>query len=533
MKNRYKFTFLTLLGVVTSLTLQAQIDSVKVLKEVTVSGLRESEARQSTLNIEPIQSVDMEQKGSMNLSDALAKTPGISQMTTGFAISKPVIRGLYGNRILTLVSGLRFDNQQWQDEHGMGLSIIGVKRAEVIKGPASILYGTDALGGVINIIEEQVNPDDIKKWDVNTRFYSNTIGTVTDVGYKNYHDNKWFRIRAGIENHTDYSDGNGDRVLNSRANGYYLKIGKGSVKGDWKHENTYNASFNNYGFIVEDLADVFDGEARRSRKMIGPHHTVLFNTINSKHAKTLGDNSILHLNGGIQSNLRLENEGGGQVSLNIHLLSGLANVKWEKPLSPTTNLITNGQLSFENNTNFGARILIPDANIFEINGSAFLRHSSRFWILEAGGGLGNKSIKTFETDQLNSPGKEIQPFSINRPSFNGMLGASFLPTESLTMKGNLSTGYRAPNLAELSSNGLHEGTIRYEIGDPSLKIEHNLNGDLTFEYTNANFFFYLSGYYNQIYNYIFLAPTSEEFFGYPIYRYRQQDSHLYMEVKLP
>lgn len=526
MDSKYISLFL-LLFAASFVRLHAQVDSVRVLKEVTVTGVRESEAKHSSLNIEPVSINTMEQQGAMNLSDGLARTPGVSQITTGFSISKPVIRGMYGNRILTLVSGLRFDNQQWQDEHGMGLSLIGIQRAEIIKGPASILYGTDAMGGVINIIEEVVDPSTSKKWDLNTRLYSNTLGTVTDIGYKNFSNDRWFRIRAGIENHTDYSDGNGDRVLNSRANGYYLKAGWGSVKGPWKHETTYNASYNNYGFIVEDLNDIFTGDNRRSRQMIGPHHTVVLNVINSKNTKTLNDNSLLRLNGGIQSNLRLENEGGGQVSLNIHLISALANIKWEKQLSESTNLITNGQLTLANNTNYGARIIIPDANIFEINASAFLRHIQGNWIIEGGAGLANKSIRTFETRQLNSPDKEIKPFTISRPSLNGMLGFCLFPISNLTIKSNLSTGYRAANLAELSSNGLHEGTIRYEIGDPSLGIEHNLNGDLNLEYDAKNFFVYLSGYYNQVYNYIYLAPTPEEFFGYPIYRYLQQDAYLY------
>src|ERR1044072_8869467 len=103
-----------------------QQDTTHLLQTVTISALRESEARYSSLNVEPVQKKEMEQRGAFNLSDALTSVPGISQITTGPSISKPVIRGLYGNRIITLLSGLRFDNQQWQDEHGMGLSFIGI-----------------------------------------------------------------------------------------------------------------------------------------------------------------------------------------------------------------------------------------------------------------------------------------------------------------------------------------------------------------------------------------------------------------------
>src|SRR4051812_26615405 len=99
-------------------------DTVRI-EEVVITGLSAGTTKNTSLNIEPVSIKEMETKNPANLSDALAKVPGISQITTGVSISKPVIRGLYGNRILVLLSGLRFDNQQWQDEHGLGLSYIG------------------------------------------------------------------------------------------------------------------------------------------------------------------------------------------------------------------------------------------------------------------------------------------------------------------------------------------------------------------------------------------------------------------------
>lgn len=500
----------------------SQTDSSLELNEVIVTGIKDSKPKQTSLNIEPYKLKDLEIKSPLNLSDALAKLPGISQISTGNAISKPVIRGLYGNRILIVLSGLRFDNQQWQDEHGLGLSQIGIDRIEVIKGPASILYGTDALGGVINIVEEK--PTEYKTvTDINTRFFSNTLGTLTDIGISTRNKKNWKRLRIGYENHADYTDGKNTRVLNSRNKGYYVKAGFGKEKKNWKQENSYNFSYNQYGFILDDLGSFFSPDARLSRKMNGPHHNVILNIANSQNTIVLAK-SILKVNAGIQSNVRMEDEGGGQISLNMHLFSLLENVRWEKNFKKDFMLVLNHQFTFENNTNYGGRIIIPDADLFEGNMSVFTKYSRKKMIVELGLGGNIKKITTKTTRGINTPGGEIKPFTINKPSVSGLLGFSYFPTERLNIKSNIATGYRAANLAELSANGLHEGVFRYEVGSPNLKVEQNVTSDITLEYKYKRFFIYGSLYFNQFFNYIYLAPTSEQFYGFQVFRYKQQNA---------
>lgn len=504
----------------------AQSDTSKLeLKEIIVTGFQVNDPKNTSLNIEPHNLVQINEKSPYNLSDALAKIPGISQMTTGNSISKPVIRGLYGNRILVLLSGLRFDNQQWQDEHGLGLSQIGIDRVEVIKGPASLLYGSDALGGVINVVEEKPNKNGTKL-DFGTQLYSNTLGTLTNAGISKKKAANWWRIRIGYESHSDYSDGSNTRVLNSRNTGQYLKAGFGFDKPKWKQENSYNFSYNNYGFILEELNSFFEADARRTRKMNGPHHIVMLNLLNTQNSFLL-KKSTLKLNGGIQSNSRREDEGGGQISLNMHLLSLLQNIRWEKEIAKKLTMVWNQQFSFVNNTNYGGRIIIPDANMLENNVSAYVKYKRTKLILEAGAGANNKFIKTKETRSLNTPGTGMLPFSKNNTTANGMFGFSFNPNSKLTIKGNGASGFRAPNLAELSSNGLHEGVYRYEIGNPDLKVENNINTDISTEYRSKQAFINIAGFVNQFYNYVYLAPTSEKFFGYPVFRYKQQNALLY------
>lgn len=508
--------------------LSAQNDSsFYELKEVTVTGFKEEQRLETSTSIVSISAEKMKDKGAFNVADGLAKLPGISQLSTGVAISKPVIRGLYGNRVLTLLSGLRFDNQQWQDEHGLGLSSVGIDRVEVIKGPLSILYGTDAVGGVLNVIEEKPAPVDKLAIDINTTFHSNTLGNATDIGFKgNRGGNRWWRFRAGYETHGDYADGANNRVLNSRFGGYYAKGTYGLRKGHITSVNNYNFSYNNFGFILNDILDFIEPDARWSRSTKGPHHLVIFNVFSSQNTVAL-KNSILKFNAGVQTNNRMEDEGGGQISLNMLLATVLYNLQWSKIIHPNIEMIISHGSTFENNTNFGARKIIPDAFMYEVSGSAFFKFKLPVVVFEAGAGLNDKWIKTVLTPGVNSADKLIKPFAKNWISANGMLGLTVNPSAEWNIKLNTSTGFRAPNLAELSSNGLHEGIFTYEIGDPKMKSEQNINTDLSVAYNSSWISFSAGGFYNRFFNYIYLQPTGGDFYGFPIFEYRQQHAQLY------
>lgn len=500
--------------------------SANPLDEVLVSAYADEDALETSIPIEPLNIRQIARQGSFNLTDALARVPGISQFSTGLGVSKPVVRGLYGNRLLVLFSGLRFDNQQWQDEHGLGLSDLGISKVEVVKGPLSILYGTDAVGGVINIIEEQ--PPVIGTWetDLGLEFHSNTLGGTIQVGTKANFGNKWFRLRVGVDNHADYSDGNGTRVLNSRYDGYYLKASFGFERKNWKSVNHYHFSYNNFGFIFNDILHFMEKDARWSRKMSGPHHIVMLNVFSSANDIRL-KNSLLRLNTGFQSNFRSEDEGGGELSLEMHLLTVQNSVKWLKQLSNRTQLVVANLSSMENNTNYGRRKIVPDAWMVESVVSVYLKHRFNRFMVEYGAGGGIRYIKTLLAPTVNSAEKDIHPFAQTREFGNGLVGISYSPNSHWSLKLNAASGVRAPNLAELSSNGLHEGVYTYEIGDPNMKNEQNINGDAQVSFTSKWVQASVSGFYNHFFGYIFLEPSDEEWFGFPVYRFRQHDADLY------
>jgi iron complex outermembrane receptor protein len=504
----------------------AQQDSIPVLKVVVVSGVRPSAINETSMNISSLPVAKMKQSGAINISDALAKLPGINQLNTGPAISKPVIRGLYGNRVLAVLSGLKFDNQQWQDEHGLGLTEVGIDRIEVIKGPASLLYGSEAIGGILNIIEEQPNLPGIRSGDINVGLFSNTLGFSADIGIKNATQKRNWSIRGGINSNADYTDGNNNRIVNSRFSGYYLKASLGFSKKNWSSINHFHSSLDNFGFITEDNSNSFPNDGRLSRGMEGPHHEVLLNILSSENKLKL-KRSTLDINAGLQSNLRLEDEGGHSISLNMLLSGFLLRGLWTKLLNTNTEFILSNNSQFENNTNLGSRIIIPDANMMETGFAGFVRRKKNGLVLEAGAGFSIRNIHTFLTDGVNTPDKSIAPFNKTLPSVNGAVGLSWYGTSHWNIKFNIATGFRSANLAELSSDGLHEGTLRYEIGDPNLKIEQNINSEISIVFNSEKFRFTTTAFINHFLNYIYLAPTGTQFLGFDVFRYLQFDANLY------
>jgi len=524
----FLFTLMLLLTV--HLTAQTKDNTRQFeLNTVTVTAYKEGLIKQSSLNIIPLKIDSLSRFNNFNLTDLIAKTPGVSMLSTGVAIAKPVIRGLYGNRVLVLLSGLKFDNQQWQEEHGMGIQEVGISKVELIKGPMSVLYGTEAIGGIVKIIEEEKAAVNTREMDVSLKLNSNTLGGLLQAGYKVNKGNKWYRIRLGVENNADYSDGNDTRVLNSRFDGYYLKSTYGFKKHNWTSENNFSSSYNRFGFIFNDIYNFLKPDTRWSRDLSSnPAHLVLLNILSSENKIDLTDGSRFVLNLGIQSNQRLEKEGGGGISLNMELLTFQYLAKWIKQVSEKSEFIITNLGSYEDNTNYGSRKIIPDARMQESNLSVYLssKINSRF-IWENGIGGGEKWIKTYFTPTVNDQSKSIQPFNKLSPYYNLFSGFSFIPGDQFNLKLNIATGVRIPNLAELSSDGLHEGIFTYEIGDPHLKNEQNIALNFNAVYQSNHFELWISPFYNHFFNYVYLAPTQQEWFGFPIYLYKQQDATQY------
>ena len=521
--------FLIIIIVSRALTTNAQTDSVRtiVLNSVYVTEKKPT-FNTTSREVVALTNTEMKEKGTQTVSEALSSIPGVSQITTG-AISKPVIRGLYGDRIQINVAGLKLEDQQWEDEHGLGLSDVGVERIELIKGPASLMFGSGAMGGVVNIVEEDLPESGTTKQNLNFKLFSNTYGAGLDYGFKKSGKNT-FLLRAGIESHADYSDGSGNRIPNTRFALYNLNLGYIIQREHFKSENRLLASFNEFGFIA-DSADLHEdeNEPRLSREFEEAHHTVLFLLFSSKNSIHLNESTELNVTMGIQNNLRQQQERSDEVDLSLLLNTFSLNTSLRKQLNNNWT-ITNGIAGmFQTNTNYASRIIVPDAFIAE--GSAFSYVNRRQQSgrvngnFEAGLRYDHRQIITHQTGSQVSPAIELAPFSKGFNNINGSLGES-LNFKNLLIKFDLSSGFRTGNLAELSANGLHEGTPNWYLGNRNMKVEQCLNSDISASWQYKWLSLRGSVFSNRFYNFIYQRPTNDELFGFNLFRYEQTNATL-------
>jgi iron complex outermembrane recepter protein len=507
----------------------AQKDSVKtiVLNSVYITEKKPT-FNTTSREVTALTNTEIKEKGAQTLSQAMATLPGVSQITTG-AISKPVIRGLYGDRIQINVAGLKLEDQQWEDEHGLGLSDVGVERIELIKGPASLIFGSGAMGGVVNVVEENLPEPGTKNQNLNFKLFSNTYGAGIDYGLKKSGRNT-FLLRTGIESHADYSDGAGKRVPNTRFALYNLNLGYIIQREKFKSENRVLAFFNQFGFIA-DSADFNEGEeeSRLSREFEEAHHTVLFLLYSSVNTISLNETTELNITLGVQNNLRQEQERSDEVDLSLLLNTFSLNSSVRKKLNQNWKLTNGFAGMIQTNTNYADRIIVPDATIVEGSVFSYVNRRQQSGELtgnfEAGLRYDHRQINTRQTGAQGTPASVQQPFHKGFDNLNGSVGES-LNFKNLILKLNISSGFRAGNLAELAANGLHEGTTNWYIGNPDMKIEQCLNADISASWKVGWLTLRGSVFRNRFSNFIYLRPTNEELFGFKIYRYDQANTTL-------
>ncbi len=532
-KNRIQFSFVGFANRIETVELSGEAKKLNILlkqtaveaDEVVVSGGYNSTQHDNAVKIDVLKLDPHTIKITPNFAEVLTQVPGVDMISKGSGVSKPVIRGLSMNDILVLNNGVRFENYQYSSHHPLGIDEFGIEDVEIIKGPASLLYGSDAIGGVINFIKEKPAPVGNIIGDYNLQLFSNTLGMTNNIGIKGASKKFFGGVRAGQKTNADFLQGGGAYTPNSRFNEYSVKANAGFTDKIGTFKLFYDFNNQKLGLVEDEAIELITGRGRKNDIFYQELNTHLISSQNKLYLRKFK----LDINSAYQ-NTELIHFGEENVyELQMKLATLTYEAKLHLPSKENSEYIIGFQGFNQTNTNLNDRetILLPDATTN--NYSAFGLFQYTFFSklkLQTGIRYDNKFIST-QTIGLSSESDTYRP-AIDKSygSFSGSFGATYNFSENMLFRANFAAAYRTPNLAELTSNGQHE--LRYEIGDNNLVPENAYETDLSIHYHKENFTFDIAGFYNIINNYIFISPTGDTTSsGIYIYKYKQANSALF------
>lgn len=491
---------------------------------VTITGVAHATSiRNAPIPVILVRKNEMLQKASTNIVDMLSRQPGISQVSTGPAISKPVIRGLSFNRIVVVNDGLRQEGQQWGEEHGIEIDELSVTRAEVLKGPGSLMYGSDALGGVVNFITNIPAPEGTVRGNIFTNYQTNNKLQAYHANLAGNKNGFNWNIYGSGRSAKDYKNPYDGKVLNSRFNelnfGGYAGINK-----HWGYSHLIVSSFNqNLGLVEGDRDDatgrfIAYGESTLERIALPADfesRTPLTPYQNVRHYKVVSDNNLnfgrhrVKLNAGFQNNLRKEfgDPFSDEPELFFDLKTFNYNLQWTLPQKRDWQATVGLSGMAQNNLNKGEEVIIPEYDLFDIG--AFVYTQRFFANTTFSGGLRFDRRSIDSKRFMDGTEEKFTAFNRSFSNISGSAGLSHKAGQHLTLKANVARGFRAPTLSELASNGAHEGSNRYEYGMQNLNSEKSFQADLGLEWDYQHVSFSLNGFFNRINDYIFYRRLTD------------------------
>ncbi|MFC1225800.1 TonB-dependent receptor domain-containing protein [Pedobacter sp. BG31] len=545
------------------------------LNDVVITGVnRATQLRKSPVPIAVLSRKTMDQNVNTNLIDAIVKgVPGITAVTTGPNVSKPFIRGLGYNRVLTLYDGLRQEGQQWGDEHGIEVDEYAITRVEVVKGPASLTYGSDALAGVINMIPYTPGFENGKlKGDFTANYQSNNGMIGSSIGLA-YVRNDWkYTFRATGKTAHNYRNKIDGLVYGTAFREYNLSA-SARLDKSWGFSKTAVTYYDNVMEIPDGSRDSLsrrftrqvldEGDDIKNRPVVAKHdlntyvinplhqHIQHFRFYNTSQFK-FGTSDLNVLVGGQQSVRREYNHPTrpDQPGLYVVLNTFNYDLKYNLPdfagIESTVGL--NGMYQV-NKSKDATDFPIPDYNLFDIGAFYFAKKSMGKVDVSGGIRIDRRNINWDDfyvgTNVLTGFDKQVSAgdltgklqfpsFTKNYYGLSGSLGLTYNISERFLVKANIARGYRAPNITEIGSNGLDPGAHIVYLGNRTFKPEFNLQQDLGMIAYLKDADISLELFNNHIQNYIYQSRLTDAS-GNPVvivpgnltYQYQQSKARLY------
>ena len=482
------------------------------LDEVIISTSDSKLQRYSAFPVESRKIADLNKIEQTNLVDAMSNIPGIYNFSTGNGIAKPVIRGLSGMRILTSQNGLRLENQQWGADHGFAVLNLGIDRAEVIKGPSSLIYGADALGGVIYLADEpyvNLNNEEIK---ASTKFETNSLTTFNKISYKKSKDNLRFAVYGGYFSRNNYALGdnsfmnfsNNEFVVNSKNSGASFKTAIGYNKKNWITNFRYQLLYFQNG-LPGHTHDANPNVSSflshtRNRSYTIPAQKILNHLVQWENKFYFKKDEIIAQLGFTSNELKEYGEKVSVAGIDMTLQNTSYNFRWKHHFNKHFEIVSGSQGMLQSNLNgqYAEEILVPDANFTDLGAFSLLKGTFNLWNIQAGARYDQRSIKEIASGGFNT-------------TFNGINYSAGIARSSkkLTTRLNVSTGFRPPHISELLANGVHHATMQFLVGDRTFESEIANQIDFYLGTHFDHLEVVINPFINQINNYTYKNPTGQ------------------------
>jgi iron complex outermembrane receptor protein len=520
-----------------------------------------------------IDHTELQRSPTANIIAALGRVPGISTLSTGPNVSKPYIRGLGYNRVLTLFDGVRQEGQQWGDEHGVEVDQFLVDRVEVVKGPASLMYGSDALAGVVNLLPAPTAPVGTISGSVLGSYFTNNKQLASSLALDGSGKGVIWGLRASHKQAADYRNAVDGRVFGTKYDENDVSAYLG-VNRSWGFSHWRFSMFDSKQEIPDGGRDPLTRRFTRpvndadTARPIATDAQLASYAIDAVHQRVqhyrayalnnfLLGSSRLAANVGFQRSVRREfafPEHPDVAALHLELNTLTYDLKLHLPEWKGWNTTAGANGMWQTNqVDKGVEFILPAYHDFDVGPFVHARRTFGAW--EVSGGV-RYDARFFRNDALytrtdagtgfdvvtgpSSDSSVVKQFDAYTHTFSGVsasAGAAYGLNERFTLKANIARGYRAPNAAEITARGVHPGTGFVQLGDGDLKPEQSLQEDIGLFYNGTHVTGSIELFNNRIDHFIYneklastaggdplIAQGGEDF---PVFKFRQTTAALY------
>lgn len=516
----------------------------ELLKTITI--VEEKTEVSKSVSKSNIQGAELDKRQGQSLGELIKSIAGVNSLQTGAGVSKPIIHGLFGNRVQILNNGVAIQGQQWGNEHAPEIDPFSIQKITVIKGAYALKYGTRAMGGAVLLGNDDMPKDAHIHGSFNLIGFTNGLKLSSSLNLEGgIKKNDFFKWRT----QASYSKSGDNKAANYYLSNTAREKAAANIQLEYKKQKfktqlQFNTYYSNIGILrgshignLTDLEDAFERdvpfytEDKISYTIAKPKQTVFHNTLKLNHVQFLNKGKLSAAYA-FQNNQRKEfdvRRSSDKASLFLNLQSHDFDLTYAHKVSFFNYEIG---MQYQNKVNFNdpglnVKALIPNyrnnqISLFSINEIKLEKLS-----IEFGARYENQNmlVKFYEGNDLKTPRHLFHNYAFN--------AGVFVPTKvGFSSRTNASLVNRSPEINELYSDGLHHGAAAIEIGNPNFTNEKMWSFNQTFTFSKGEVFHIeLNPYYQFFYNYINLQAQEDLQLtirgAFPVYEFKQSKASIW------